>query len=145
MGYNQPEIELEDLSDAITDALREYSNGIRKKVDTITEQTSNTVKKELKETSPKRNGKGLKRYKSGKSYKSGAYAKAWTSSVVYNVSGNKRIVIGNKQHYYLTHLLEYGHATRNGGRARAIPHIKPVEEKAIKEFEEKIAEAIQSE
>lgn len=145
MGYNQSEIELENLSDAITNALCEYNNHIRKKVDAITEQTSNIVKKELKETSPKRNGNGLKRYKSGKSYKSGAYAKAWTSSIVYNVSGNKRIIISNKQHYYLTHLLEYGHTTRNGGRVRAIPHIKPVEEKAIKEFEKKIAEAIQGE
>ncbi|KAK9680615.1 hypothetical protein QE152_g38973 [Popillia japonica] len=45
-------------------------------------------------------------------------------------------VVHNKKKPGLTHLLENGHALRQGGRARAIPHIKPVEEQCIKEYEE---------
>lgn len=49
--------------------------------------------------------------------------------------------ISNKE-YQLTHLLEYGHATRNGGRTRAFPHIAPVEAYCNKEFEKRVEQVI---
>ena len=48
----------------------------------------------------------------------------------------------NKTDYQLTHLLEKGHVGRDGRRVKAIEHIRPVEEKAVAEFEDKVKGAI---
>ena len=52
------------------------------------------------------------------------------------------LTIHNKDHYYLTHLLEHGHAKKGGGRVEGKPHIRPAEEQVIKEFMAEVEEAI---
>ena len=54
----------------------------------------------------------------------------------------KRNTVYNKTDYQLTHLLEKGHVGRDGRRVKAIEHIRPVEEKAAAEFEDKVKGAI---
>lgn len=44
----------------------------------------------------------------------------------------------------LPHLLEHGHATTKGGRVPGKPHIKPVEEKAVNDFERILIKALES-
>lgn len=72
--------------------------------------------------------------------RTGKYNRGWRNKVKV---GDRYVhaTISNKE-YQLTHLLEYGHATRNGGRTRAFPHIKPVEEFCKKDFEERVIKTI---
>ena len=73
--------------------------------------------------------------------RTGAYANSWT---------RKREGVGwriyNKDHYRLTHLLEYGHVViswnKNRGDTGKYVHIRPVEQKATQKFEKMIEDAI---
>lgn len=75
--------------------------------------------------------------------RTGDYNRSWKVKKQggYNYVHN---VIYNDKHYRLTHLLEYGHATRNGGRTRAFPHINNVDRYVCEEFEKKVEEAIKN-
>lgn len=79
----------------------------------IDDVTKDTVK-ELKAISPKKKGK---------------YAKGWKKKLRYENSMKKKNVIHNTVHQ-LTHLLEKGHAKRNGGRVEGKPHISVAEQHA---------------
>lgn len=60
-----------------------------------------------------------------------AYRKGWRATRE-NKKGAFRfdMVVHNKTHYRLAHLLEKGHALVKGGRTRSFKHIRPIEQKA---------------
>ncbi|CYV52145.1 HK97 gp10 family phage protein [Streptococcus suis] len=111
-----------DLANEIAKALAEYSSEIEDEVDFIAEDVASEAVDELKVTSPKRYGKYARNWRFKKNAK-GSY-------VVHNAAPT----------YRLTHLLENSHLLRNGGRSKAQPHIKPVEEKVKENFEKRIKE-----
>jgi hypothetical protein len=68
----------------------------------------------------------------------GRYAKGFRIKRELGPSGAKKFTVHSPHHYRLTHLLEFGHATRSGSRTRAFPHFKPAEEEAIKTYVEEL-------
>lgn len=113
-----------DLTAQINRILTEYGDEVRADLVESVEATSAEAVKKLKATSPKRSKK--------KSYASG-----WKAEQENQRTG-VAATIHNKNKPGLTHLLENGHALRNGGRAKAFPHIKPVEEWANTEVLNKL-------
>lgn len=122
-------VPLDKLSDEIESILDDYKNdinqGVRDAVVSVTKAGAKAVKAGAQSTF-----KG-----------SGKYAKGWTSKVEKDRLGAHGVIY-NKAAPGLPHLLEKGHANRGGGRTQGRPHIKPVEEKINKEFEEKVVKAI---
>lgn len=118
----------------IEDILGSYS----KEVDDVLYEEAEKIAKngvqELKNTSPvnKKNTKNKGRYKRG-----------WRMEIEKGF-GSVEATIYNKTDYQLTHLLEKPHLKRNGGITTPQVHIAPVEERCIKDFEEKITRKIEA-
>lgn len=114
------------FSVAVSEVLDDWNEEFQSKVDAATDKASKDTVARLKTTSPKR--------PSG-----GEYAASWKRK---RTEGKRSgWIVYNKDHYRLTHLLEYGHAVHNqygatNKRAPAYPHIKPAEQEGIREFEE---------
>lgn len=71
----------------------------------------------------------------------GKYAAGWTSKAETGRLSAQGVIY-NKSVPGLPHLLENGHANRGGGRTPGRAHIKPVEEKIVKDFEEQLREKL---
>lgn len=111
----------------INKLLEEYTDEINQAIKEAAIQLGDDAVNELKNKSPKR--------------PKANYAKSWRTKVEQG-RNFINVKIHNSKHYRLTHLLEYGHATRNGGRTKAIPHIKPVEEQVNEKFLKAVEEII---
>lgn len=108
-----------DLAGEIMKCLQEYTEEVVEALEKTEKELADEAVGTLKQTSPKKSGK---------------YARSWTQTK----QGKKRIV--HNRRYQLTHLLEKGHAKRNGGRVAARVHIAPVEQRISKEAVERFKE-----
>lgn len=124
-------IKPEELEKELMKYLNEYEEDIEDGVKETTNSVTKEAVRELKNTSPR-----------SKHNRKKPYYKGWTKQVGKQNKGKYTIKIHNKTNYQLTHLLEFGHATRNGGMTKAIPHIRPVEEKYNKLYEERLTTVI---
>lgn len=123
-------VRVDSLSKEIIKALEAYSDDISEIVEDIANDVGKEAVSELKDTSPRKINKG------------GSYAKGWVLKKGKLSRNRYSIKIHNKTDYQLTHLLEFGHVTRNGGRTKAIPHIRPVEEKYSEKYEKELEQKI---
>lgn len=117
----------DDLAKEIVNFLKDYTNDVIKGIERQSIKIANKGVKELKRTSPRR-------FHGGKHYADG-----WGRSTVDNAQ-----VIHNKSKSTLTHLLEYGHAKRGGGRVAGKAHIGPVEDRVVDEYEKMVERVIKN-
>lgn len=120
-------VKIDSLSSEVMKELEKYADVTTEKVKKAVQNAGKTVRDEIKASAPSDTGK---------------YSKSWTVKTVRETSSSLELVVHSRNRYQLSHLLEFGHAKRGGGRVSARHHIAAAEEKAIKVFEEEIKEAI---
>ena len=122
-------VSIEEMADAIMEDLQEYADSAVMDVKAAVRNSANTVKKQIGENAPVG--------------KTGRYAKSWRVKTTEENSQKLVQTVHSPKRYMLAHLLEKGHAKRNGGRTRAIPHIAPAEQAGIEQLESLIRRALQ--
>ena len=101
---------IDDMAAEIMRGLTEYADLADTAMKAAVKKTATSVKKEISANAPKRSGK---------------YRKSWTTKKTKENSHTLEMTVHSKDRYQLAHLLEKGHAKRNGGRVSGKPHIAP--------------------
>ena len=115
----------------VKDMLDDYSLEIQESIEKKAQEIATKAMDELK------NAKGTYTIRTGK------YNKGWRVNVKRG-RGFINCTVYNGTNWQLTHLLENGHLTRNGGRTRSFVHIRPVEEKYVNQFEQDVEKIIKN-
>ena len=122
-------IQIDQLADTVMRELENYAETTTDGVKAAVKKAANTVKKEISVTAPVRTGK---------------YAKSWATKTTGENSHALEITVHSRNRYQLAHLLEHGHAKRNGGRVAARPHIAAAEQHGIEELGREIERSIRN-
>lgn len=121
-------IRVDDLTSAIMEGLTDYGNLASETMKAAVKKAGKTVRQEIQANAPKNTG---------------AYAKSWTVKTVRETSNAIELVVHSRNRYQLAHLLEFGHAKRNGGRVPGKAHIAPAEELGVRELEADIQKGLE--
>lgn len=111
-------IKIDQLADTVMKGMEEYARLAADDLKKDVRKAGDTVKKQIESAAPKKTGK---------------YSKSWAVKKTRETSDSIQVVVHSRR-YQLTHLLEFGHAKRDGGRTRAFPHIVPAEQKGIEQL-----------
>ena len=123
-------ISLDQLSEAINEELTLYSNHVIEGIKKEAKKSMGQLVKKTKETAPV--GKRKEHYRDSiRSKKLSENSRAVT--YVWYVGGSD---------YRLSHLLENGHALRNGGRTSGTHFIRRASDSIIKEYIQAVEEVI---
>lgn len=122
-------VKIEGLADAVMKELEDYADVIDADMRKAVTKAGQTVRKDISANAPKRHGD---------------YARSWTTKKTRQTARSLEVTVYSRNRYQLAHLLEHGHAKRNGGRIRAQVHIALAEEKGIRQLEEDIKRSIRN-
>ena len=120
-------VQIGELADTVMETLEEYADLAAEDVKQAVRDAGETVREEIRANAPK---------------DTGDYAKSWAVKKTKETSSSLMLTVHSKNRYQLAHLLEYGHAKRNGGRVEGKAHIAPAEEHAASSLEEKIRRGV---
>lgn len=122
-------VNINSLADEVVKCLNEYKDGVNRQLKKAVCKAGNTVKKNISQNAPKRTG---------------AYAKSWSVKKTKETKNSLSVTVHSKNRYQIAHLLEFGHAKRNGGRVSARPHIARAEEKGIAQLESEVERSLKN-
>lgn len=111
----------ENLSEAVREILQDYQEETEKTLEEVTKDVAKAGVKALKSASSVFGG-------------TGKYRKGWTAQKETVARYATLWVIWNKSLPGFPHLLEYGHAKRNGGRVPGRTHIAPVADDLVETY-----------
>lgn len=126
-------VKVDELASTINQWLTNYDEEVTDVAKEVVDEISDGVMKEIK---------------AHITWKDKQYSNAFALKTSFEDKRNKRNTwyvrkIGKTRYYTLTHLLEFGHATRNGGRTREFPHVRYGDEFAKANFERMMREKIE--
>ena len=120
-------VSIDNMDDVIMKELEKYANLATDDMKDAVKDTANSVKKDIESSAPVLTGR---------------YKKSWRIKKICENANSLDVLVHSSNRYQLTHLLEFGHAKRGGGRVAGKPHIEPAAEKGeqdlIKAIEEKL-------
>ena len=123
-------VKIGNLAATVMKQLDEYSGLCSANMKEAVKKTAKTVKQDISANAPERYGH---------------YKKSWDTKNVLESQTKLEITVHSRNRYQLAHLLEFGHALRNGGRSKAFPHIAPAEERGVKMLETEIERSLRGE
>ena len=139
-GRNQIIAKPENLVAALVSACQEYTDEVKETVKDGIIKIGEEAVAEVKFLSPVYKGDDTKR-----KYPNGSYRDSWTYHVDQERGKIQVTVHAKRPHYRLTHLLEYGHALKDGtgrkyGEVGARPHISIANANAEKKVDKLLEE-----
>lgn len=128
-----------NFEEVVQRMLQDYGYEVMDEVFDALKEVSNEAVKKLKKESAAKFGNG----RDGNKRRTGKYAKGWTKTLERKRLNVYATIHGNKPTYALAHLLENGHALRQGGRTEGIIHIAPVNDWAQDEAFDRIVQKLE--
>ena len=120
-------IRVDGLARVVMEGLQEYADLATEDLKAAVKKAGNEAKKDIQANAPQ---------------DTGAYKKSWAVKTTRETSNAMEVTVHSRNRYQLTHLLEFGHAKRGGGRTRAFPHIAPAEQRAAQLLEREVEAAL---